>query len=446
MRLNNTVRTVATAGAALALALGLGSCSRDYTVAYVYAVAGGTTGGTVSAYGVDFETGILNQIAGSPYAIPFTNPSKVIASPNNKFIYIIGGSQNAQVEEFAVGTDGKLYGQNTYDLTGTIATNASSNGTTNAPVQQVGAAIDSTATFLYVTFTYQSGFSPASPGPGGVTIFPINTDGSLKAPITQNVGFNPVGVAVSAPVCVSTPIVPGSGSTPCNTVTGGGAGFNNVYVYVLDQEVTAAKPAILGFAQNQTTGALTPLAGTALSTSTAPGSITGYPAGVLPSAIAVDGTARYVYVTDQEQNEVLGYSIAKTTTGALTALTGSPFSTGSFPVSITIDPRADFVYTANYNPSTVSSFAINQGNGNLSGVAGSSFTTGNGPVCITIDPALGEFVYTSDYIGGTISGGKLLPNTGAISAVADTPFPTSAEPTCVASVATGSHAVQQLTQ
>ena len=436
MRLKNIVRSTGTAAAALALALGLGSCSRDYTVAYVYAVSGGSTGGSVAAYGIDYETGILNQIAGSPFAIPFTNPSKVIASPNSKNVYVIGGSQNAQVEEFAVGTDGKLYGQNTYDLTGTEAS-TTGNASTTFPFQIVGAAIDSTNTFLYVTFSYQNGFSTVSPGPGGVSIYKINGDGSLQPPITQNVGNNPVGVAVSAPVCVAAPIV--SGTTACSTVAGGGNGFNNVYVYVLDQEVATGKPTVLGFAQNPN-GSLTPLAGTTLGTTNQ-----GYPAGVLPSAIAVDGTTRFVYVTDQEQNQVIGYSIARNTTGALTPLTGSPFGTGQLPVGLTIDPRSDYVYTANFNSNSVTSFAINQSTGNLSTVAGGNFQLGTSPTCVTIDPALGQFVYTSDYGSGTLSGGQLQPNTGAITTVLDSPFPTSALPTCVASVANGSHAVQQLT-
>ena len=436
MRLKNIVRSTGTAAAALALALGLGSCSRDYTVAYVYSVSGGATAGTVSAYGIDYETGILQQVAGSPFAIQFTNPSKVIAAPNNKFIYVIGGSQNAQVEEMAVGTDGKLYGQHTYDLTGTEAS-ATGNGSTTFPFQIVGAAIDSTNTFLYVTFSYQNGYSTASPGPGGVSIYPINSDGSLGTPMTQNVGNNPVGVAVSAPVCVNFPIV--SGTSACSTVAGGGNGFNNVYVYVLDQEVASGKATVLGFAQNPN-GSLTPLAGTTLGTTNQ-----GYPAGVLPSAIAVDGTARFVYVTDQEQNQVIGYSIARNTTGVLTPLTGSPFGTGQLPVGITVDPRSDYVYTANFNSNSISSFAINQSTGNLSTVAGSSFTTGTSPTCVTIDPALGQFVYTSDYESGTLSGGELKANTGAVSAVLDSPFPTSALPTCVTSVANGSHAVQELT-
>ena len=435
MRLKNIVRSAVTGGVALTLALSLASCSRDYTVAYVYSVSA-TTGG-ISAYAVDYETGILSQISGSPFATPFTNPTTVVAAPNDKFIYVIGGSQNAQVEEFAVGTDGKLYGQNTYNLTGTIGQSTTTQPTT------LTAAIDSTGTYLYVPYTYQNGFSPASPGPGGMTVFPINADNSLGAAINVNLGNNPVAVAVSTPVCVpaSTALVPGNSS--CTGLTGGGAGVDNVYVYVLDQELASTHPAILGFAENQATGALTPLAGTTANGTT--GVFTGYAAGVQPSDIAVDGTARFVYVTDQEENQLYGYGIARSTTGALTPLSGSPFGTGLFPVNVVVDPRAEYVYTANYNANTISSFVINQSTGNLSTVAGSTFTTGTFPTCITIDPSLGQYLYTSDYAGALISGGDLNANTGAVNAVLDSPFPTTTNPACLTSVSNGPHAVQTLT-
>ncbi len=418
MSLKNIVRRAAVGGASLALALGLTACSRDYTVAWVYAVS--ASNGTISAYGVDFETGILNQVAGSPFTTPFTNPVRIVAAPNNKFVYVIGGSQNAQVEEFAVGTDGKLFGEHTYNLTGTYPTNAT---------------VDTTGTFLYVTYTFESGFSPASPGPGGITIFPINSDNSLGTPINQNVGSNPVGIALATPVCVpAAAAVIGSNST-CSTVSGG---VNNIYAYVLDQELTLAKPTVLGYAQNTSTGALTLLSGTAFNPTLK--TLQGSSAGVVPSAIAVDGTTRYVYVTDQQQNEVLGYQIARSTTGNLTPLSGSPFGTGQFPVDVRVDPRADYVYTANFNAQTVSSFAINQATGNLTTVAGGNFTTSTGPTCVTIEPALGQFFYTSDYLSGMVSGATLNPNTGALNAVADTPFPSSALPSCLTSVANGEHA------
>ena len=433
MRLGKIVRHALAGGATLAMALGLVSCSRDYTVGYVYAVSTSNPS-TISAYAIDYQTGILNQIAGSPFSTSFTNASTVVAAPNNKFVYLIGGSNNAQVAEYAVGTDGKLYGQNTYNLTGTAQAN-----TTNGPPFRVAAAIDTTGTFLYVASTYQNGYSPASPGPGNLTIFPINADNSLGTPTTLNIGNNPVGITVSTPVCVAAPII--ASNPTCSGLTGGGSGVDNVYVYVLDQEVTAAKPTILGFAQNMSTGALTPLAGT----NTTANPMQGYAAGVTPTAIAVDGTARFVYVTDQEQNVVLGYSIARATTGDLTPLSGSPFGTGQFPVNLTIDPRAEYEYTANFNSGTVSEFAISQATGNLTAVAGSTFSVKLQPTCVTIEPSLGLFTYVTDFGSGDIAGGELNANTGALNATTDSPYPTSALPACGVAVATGAHAISVLT-
>ncbi len=422
MRLTTKLRSAITGGAALTLALGLSSCSRDYTVAYVYAVSAANA--TVSAYSVDFQTGILNQVAGSPFAAIVSDPIKIVAHPNNQAIYVIGGANGSDgnsVEEFQVGTDGKLYAAHTYNLSGTYPT---------------GAAVDTTGTFLYVTFTYQNGFTPASPGPGGVSIFKINSDNSLGTPTTLNVGNNPVGIAVSAPVCVTSPLV--SGNPACTTATGSAAGNYNTYAYVIDQEVTAGKPTVLGYAQNMTTGALTPLSGTA---TTPAGLLQGVTAGVTPSAIAVDGTASFVYVTDQETNQIYGYNVARSTTGNLTAMPSSPFSTGALPVSIIVDPRAEYVYTANSNAGTVGAYAINRATGSLSGVAGSNFTSGTGTNCVTIDPNLGQFLYSSNLDSNNIGGAELNSHTGVLSSVLNTPFPTSALPSCLVAVGNGSHAI-----
>ena len=64
----------------------------------------------------------------------------------------------------------------------------------------VAAAIDSTGTYLYVASTLQPGFTRASPGPGTLTIFPINpADGTLNATAATSVatGNNPIGVTSS---------------------------------------------------------------------------------------------------------------------------------------------------------------------------------------------------------------------------------------------------------
>jgi 6-phosphogluconolactonase len=431
MRFNTTLRSILTGTASFGLAMGLISCSRDYTVGYVYSVS--ASNGTISAYAIDYQTGILNQISGSPFSSTVSDPVKVVAHPDSQAIYVVGGANGSDgnsVEELLVGSDGKLYGSHTYNLTGTEAPASSGQN----PL--IGAAVDTTGTFLYVTFAYQQGFTPASPGPGGVTIFPINADHSLGTPTTLNVGHNPVSIAVSAPVCVATPIV--SSNPTCTTSAGSASGVYNTYVYVVDQETAAGKPTVLGYAQNMKTGALTPLS---QNTTTQAGLLQGVSAGVVPSAIAVDGTASFVYVTDQETNQIYGYTIARATTGNLTAMPSSPFATGSFPVNVVVDPRALFVYTANSNSGTVSAFAINQASGSLSGVAGSNFTARAGTSCVTIDPNLGQYLYASNFVDGSISGAELNGHTGVLSGVANSPFPASSLPSCLVAVGNGSHAL-----
>jgi len=127
----------------------------------------------------------------------------------------------------------------------------------------------------------------------------------------------------------------------------------------------------------------------------------------------------------------------------LTGLVSSPFATGQYPDAITIEPRGKYVYVANYNSSTVSSYSLNLANGSLGASAGSNFATTTGPTCVTVEPALGIYLYTSDYLDSSISGGQLSPNTGGLSAVQTSFFPSDPQPVCVVSVSNGAHAVQE---
>jgi 6-phosphogluconolactonase (cycloisomerase 2 family) len=423
----NTINSTAKA-ALLSLAIGLGTvaCSRDYTAAYVYSVSNST--GQVSAFAVDYQSGVLTQISGSPFTSNLTNPTTVIAAPNGKTLYEIGGSYQANVEVFSIGSDGKLYGEATPSLYGQAT-------------YPTAAAIDSTGSYLYVTYTYQGGYTPVSPGRGGVTIFHINADGTLGTPSNVNLGNNPVAIAASAPTCTATPVIPSSGPATCIILGSGSAtnnGFENSFVYVVDAEIASAKPTVLGFAENPANGGLTPTSATNMTT------FQGVAAGVFPSAIAIDPTGKYVYVTDKQLNEIYGYQIANGTTGNLTPLVTSPFATGLYPVAITIEPRGKYVYVANYNSSTVSSYSLNLASGSLGASAGSGFTTTTGPTCVTVEPSLGIYLYTSDYLDASISGAELSPDTGQLSAVANSFFPTVSQPICLVAVANGAHAVQAI--
>jgi 6-phosphogluconolactonase len=409
MKLNNIGRGALASILSLAIGLGVTACSRDYTLAYVYVTTSGplsssSTAGGVSAYAVDYQSGALTPLADSPIQAG-KKPVTLVAGPsgpNGQFIYVVN-HDDSTVMEFSIGTDGKLYLMNTYNTTGSLPT---------------AAAIDAGGTYLYVTNTYQNGpnntqlYTAGSPGPGSVTIFPINADGSLGTALTQNVGNLPVSIVASK--------------------------LNN-YVYVLDQENATSNPlgVVLGYSENTSTGALTPTPdGTAVINGVA---ITnGYPAGTTPSAIAEDPSARFVYVTDQATNQLYGYITGAS--GQLATMTNGPFSTGLFPVGVTVDPRGKFLYVANYNANTVSAYAIDVATGSPAASTGStSVQVGTAPTCIAIEPALGQYLYTSNYLDGTVTGEKLSANTGSLTSVQNTPFPSSALPTCVVAVANGSY-------
>ncbi len=431
MKFNKLSRTAKAVVLSLAIGLGSTGCIRDYTSDYLYAVSN-TNNGAISAYAVDYQTGVLTTLSGSPFTSNLTNPSTVVAAPNGKTIYVIGGSENAQVEVMSVGEDGTLYGAATPNLPGTAT-------------YPTAAATDTTGSYLYVAYEFESGYSAVSPGPGGVAIYPIQSNGTLGTPTTVNVGFTPVAIAVSAPTCTATPALPSSvsGLTSPNCViygslSGTNNGYTNTFVYVVDQDQEPSGtpvPTILGFVQNASNGNLVPITGT-----NAKG---GWGAGVLPTAIAIDPTGTFVYVTDALENEVYGYQISNGSSGVLTGMTSSPYPTGQYPVAITIEPRGKYVYVANYNSNTVSSYSLNLGNGALGATAGANFITETAPTCVTVDPALGLYLYTSNYLDSSVSGGRLNPDTGALSAVTSSFFPSVSQPICLIAVPNGAHASQE---
>jgi 6-phosphogluconolactonase (cycloisomerase 2 family) len=392
MNLHKISRTAKVAIGSLAMVLGLSSCSLDYVVGYVYMTTAKSTPGLIDQYSIDFQSGALTQI-GTPIAAG-NNPVRIVAAPNGLFVYVINQGDST-VQEFAVQSDGTLASKNTYH-------------TGNTPT---ALAIDPQGAFLYVTFKYQSGTS----GPGGVSIFPVNSDNTLGTASTLNVGNNPVGVSVS---------------------------YYNHFVYVLDQETTT--PMILGFSQNTTSGALTPVPGTTITTVAGKTVATGYAAGVIPSAIAEEQTARFVYVTDEAANQLIGYTVQPN--GSLVAMINGPFSTGLYPVNLTIDPTGKLIYVLNYNANSVEGYAIDSATGTPSGAVGAFQTgIGAGPTCVVVDPALGTNLYASDALDNTVSAEKVVPNTGALSAVQNSPFLGSGQPTCLTVVPNGAHATQIIT-
>ena len=107
-----------------------------------------------------------------------------------------------------------------------------------------------------------------------------------------------------------------------------------------------------------------------------------------------------------------------TLTGALTAMSGSPFPAGSSPVSMVVDPIGKFIYVANQGDGTVSAYAGDPASGSLTLIAGSPFAAGRGPSAVV--DTFGGFAYVANKTDGTISAYQI--SAGVLRAIAGSPF------------------------
>ena len=390
----------------LSVALGVTACSNDYTVSYVYMATSKTLPhGLINAYQVDYQNGFLRPMADSPVDAGGRNTVAIVVAPNNLFLYSVNNF-DSDVVEFAIGTDGKLYPEHTYNIAGSLPT---------------GAAIDAAGKFLSVTYTYQNTatgaalYTPANPGPGGVSIFPINADNTLGTPTSVNVGRNPVGIATSA------------------------AGN---YVYVIEQD-SATTANLLGFSQNTTTGALTPLAGTVINP--APGNVisTGYSSGPMPSGIITNakpvGThaaGTLLYVTDLSLNQITTYSL----TNGIPTVVGTT-STDSGPMGMAFDLTEKYLYVVANTANAIDGFTFAANGQPVRSTVAASVAAGTGPTCVSVsgapsnaNPSHAVYVYASNSLSNNLTGEQLNPADGSLVQIQGTPFGGSALPDCVVTV------------
>ncbi|HLH34820.1 MAG TPA: beta-propeller fold lactonase family protein [Alloacidobacterium sp.] len=421
MKLRNSGRVALATAATLGLSLGLTSCSPSNTVDYVYVTASKANPGQISVYKADSQSGALTQIQDSPYPSGGRNPVGAVTSSDGKYLYVINKDDN-NIVVFAIGTDGKLYPQQTCNTPGSepVALTLYPSRAT------LSGGATPTDSFLYVVDFYSPTtpggpvYSPANPGPGDLVVYPVDPasgkiGGGNCTPITQTFvdSNNVTQTATYAPV--------GFNPTGVNVLADG----NSVFV-TAQSGLTNALGIVDAF--NVSSGVLS--------------AVTTYPAGTAPSAIASDPTNRYLYVTDSRQNQLITYTILST--GVLNPSQNPPIKTDTFPVAITVDPRGQYIYVANYNSADVTAYAISS-NGTPSAVAGAaSYATGAGPSCVIVEPGLGRFVYTANFIDNTVTGLELNPNTGALTVNQNSPYLAAGQPTCAAAIPHGNHSTQQV--
>lgn len=158
---------------------------------------------------------------------------------------------------------------------------------------------------------------------------------------------------------------------------------------------------VSGFSVDAGTGALTALSGSPFPSD-----------GERLFSLAVDRLSRFLYAASDNSGNLLAFTISPSS-GALTPVAGSPYGVGAYPQSVTIDPTGRFAYVANANSNNVSAFTIDASSGALTAIAGSPFGAGQNPDSVAVDPS-GRFAYVGSSLFPAIASFSINASTGML--------------------------------
>lgn len=149
-----------------------------------------------------------------------------------------------------------------------------------------------------------------------------------------------------------------------------------------------------------------------------------------PRTLTVDPSGRFLYVTIPSSSSgpstsVYGYAI-EALTGTLTPLPGSPFNAGESPIGGAADASGRFLYVANLANSTsgnsVSGFAIDADTGVLTSLPRSPFPAALSPVSVIVDPSA-QYVYVGLDGSQGVRAYNIDQQSGALTEISGAPFP-----------------------
>jgi 6-phosphogluconolactonase (cycloisomerase 2 family) len=158
-----------------------------------------------------------------------------------------------------------------------------------------------------------------------------------------------------------------------------------------------------------------------------------FPAGAVPSGVAVDPCDRFVYVSNKQSNTINAYTICNGLStqasscpalqggdGTLVDVTGSPFSlsaSANGPGPMVVDPYGNYVYVLDTLSNQISPFHISPVSGSLT--AGTLVVTGVQPTSIAIRGD-DNWLFVTNFASGTTGGLSqyaITPATGTLSAL-----------------------------
>jgi 6-phosphogluconolactonase (cycloisomerase 2 family) len=308
----------------------------------------------------DPYSGVLTQLAGTPYAVG-DGAQSVVIHPSNKFLYVANPGQNEN--------DVSLFD---------IASNGTLNEVSRTPVGTLPTllAMDPGGNYLYV----------ANASSNNISVFSIaSSNGALTAvglPFETNLSLSSMQLAPSGNyLYISAPGQP-TGIIAVFSVTAGvikfvgltntadsnptGLAIDPAGSYLYSANSAANSISIFSIAS---TGVLTEVQGSPLADAQS-----------RPIALVVDPAGQNLYVANQGSSNIGVYSITSGT-GFPTAITDAPFSSEAQPSFLALDPSGKYLYVGNQGASAgIEAFGISNGSLNTIGTYG----TGNTPSSIAL--------------------------------------------------------------
>ena len=367
----------------------------------------------VSAYTISSTTGALTMISGSPFSAG-SNPAALSVTGSGKFVYVANsGSGSNNVSGFTLNTSSGV-------LT------AISGSPFAAGTKPSSVAVDPLSKFAYVAnstsnnvseFTINSttgaltaiSGSPVSAGKGPAA---VRVDPSGKFVFVGNAtSYDVSGYTVNSTTGALTALAVGAvrarKAPAAIAVSSGTTSIKYTPSFVFVADFAGGVPVL---SVNATTGALTAVSGSPFGSGT-------------PRAVAVSPNGSFVYTANGDVTDTIGEYKVNTTTGALTSV--GTIACGSSPYDVVVDPTNRFVYAVAINTNGVFAYSINATTGALTAIPGSPFTTDVvAPGSVTVDPT-GRFVMIGEACCANSAGVSVYninPKTGGLTAVAGSPF------------------------
>jgi 6-phosphogluconolactonase (cycloisomerase 2 family) len=418
--------------------LSVTSCVQSYTVGFLYvtgtATAQSSGSGIISGFKIDHNTGQLTPVNGLPISSGGANPGRAVLLLGSRFLYVLNRGANAQggsvcttanpcgssnITQFAVGGNGILTPVETFYTQG---------------INPIRLFADASGAFLFVldhdspsNAACALALGASAKTCGDITVFSINSStGRLQLVVNAQVTAangaaltyfpvpaNPIDFVLSAGYIVTLSGTPATGDSvfpytealatgqltvtqnsaqPLNIAQASAIQSGSSYLYVLDDEPITANGAtspsqILPFSVG-TGGALQPQIG---------GIVPDDPTLSNPNYLLVESKGKFVYVANQgnnisttnTQSGLAGYVIDPST-HVLSFIAGEPFGTGAGPQCLVEDPSNQFIYTANFNDSTVTGRVVDSNSGVLTNLrVANSYSLSGPPAFCLVDGRTG---------------------------------------------------------